>query len=183
MAVITGAVVAVGTAAYSANRQKAAASKAGRRQRESLEQSQATIEAAADRAREDALPRFEQAREDVLMGFQGALDVFGQTIPQQAMAFQAGNVGAQQQLIAGLPQIQAAILGQPVDFSALQPTEITMTEESFAPFRQLLPEFRPPTAEEIAAQEAEAAAMAENKQASFGLWDRDKGWGGLGIRF
>lgn len=39
--------------------------------------------------------------------------------------FGAGNVAAQEQLIGGLPQIQAALLGQPVDFSQFQPTQLT----------------------------------------------------------
>ena len=91
----------------------------------------------------------EQSREDILklgpsaevnrnLGFQAALDVLGQTIPQRFDTLQQGNVGAQQALLAGLPQIQAAILGQPVDLSGLQPQAINV-DTSFA--QQQLPEF------------------------------------------
>ena len=57
-------------------------------------------------------------------GVQGALDVFEQTIPQQLQAMQTGNVGAQSMLLGGLPQIQNAILGLPVDYSGMQPQTI-----------------------------------------------------------
>ena len=59
------------------------------------------------------------------MGFQGALDIFGQSVPEQARLFGGGNVAAQQQLITGLPQIQRALLGQQVDFSQFQPVTLT----------------------------------------------------------
>lgn len=101
------------------------------------------LQAAANRAAsENIAERTAQARADVLniiprgdvarnLGFQGALDVLSQTIPQQLQTFQGGNVGAQQNLLAGLPQIQNAILGGQVDLSALQPTRLPF-DPSFA---------------------------------------------------
>lgn len=91
----------------------------------------------------------EQARGDVLglfpagdtnrnLGFQAALDVLGQSIPQQFSAFQQGNLGAQQTLLAGQPQFQNAILGLPADLSGFQPQAIQF-DTSFA--QQQLPEF------------------------------------------
>lgn len=67
---------------------------------------------------------FPAAREQADLGFQGALDVYGQSVPSQINAFQQGNVGAQQQILAGLPQMQNAILGGNVDYSALQPMQV-----------------------------------------------------------
>ena len=57
-------------------------------------------------------------------GFKRALEILGQTIPQQLSTFQQGNVGAQEQLLAGLPQIQNALLGRQVDLSGLQPKQV-----------------------------------------------------------
>lgn len=87
-------------------------------------------------ARGDVLQLAPATQETRRLGFQGALDVLGQTIPQQLAAFQAGSMGAQQALLAGLPQQQAAILGTPVDLSGLQPQAISY-DPSFA--QQQLP--------------------------------------------
>ena len=62
-------------------------------------------------------------RQSAQEGFQGALDLMGQTIPQQAALFQGGNVAAQNTLLAGLPQQNNAIMGNPIDLSGLQPTQ------------------------------------------------------------
>mgnify|MGYP001823588692 CR=1 FL=1 len=89
-------------------------------------------------ARGDVLaiaPGIEQAR---LGGFQAALDLLGQTIPQQLGAFQQGNIAAQQQLASGLPQFQAALLGQPFDFGTFAPSQIQAPAAST--FQQQLPQ-------------------------------------------
>ncbi len=80
--------------------------------------------AAAQLARNDVNRLFPEARQSADLGFQGALDVFGQSVPSQANVFQQGNVGAQQQILAGLPQMQNAILGGNVDLSGLQPVSL-----------------------------------------------------------
>lgn len=90
-------------------------------------------------ARADILSLFPAAEQAAQQGFQGALDVFGQTIPQQVSAFQGGNVGAQQALLSGLPQIQNAILGRPVDLSGLQAQQLPV-DTSFA--QQQVPQFQ-----------------------------------------
>lgn len=66
------------------------------------------------------------------------LGLLGGSIPQQLSARQQGNVGAQQQLLAGLPMVQAAIMGQPVNMGSLQPTRINYSTD-FA--RQSAPQF------------------------------------------
>lgn len=92
----------------------------------------------AEEARDDIFKLFPAAEESRNLGFQGALDVFGQTIPQQLGALQQGNVQAQEALIGGLPQFQNAILGQQVDFSQFQPQQVDFSTD-FA--QQTLPEF------------------------------------------
>lgn len=66
------------------------------------------------------------------------LGLLGGTIPQQLSARQQGNVGAQNQLIGGLPMIQDAIMGRPVNMASLQPTRINYNTD-FA--RQTAPQF------------------------------------------
>ena len=73
------------------------------------------------------------------MGYQSALDVYGQTIPQQLDTFQQGNVGAQNMLLAGMPQFQNAIMGGPVDYSQFQPQTLNY-DAGYA--QQQLPEFQ-----------------------------------------
>ncbi len=90
-----------------------------------------------DRAREDVLSLFPSSRDSAQQGFQGALDIFGQSTPMQADLFSQGNLGAQQMISAGLPQIQNALLGLPTDFSAIQPPQQTMPDLSF--LKQQLP--------------------------------------------
>ena len=107
-------------------------------------------------AREDILRLAPAAEEARNLGFQGALDVFGQTIPQQLQAFQAGNVGAQQQLAAGTPQSINALLGQPVDLSVLQPQTLDFSTQ-FA--QQQLPEFTSST-QALAPQQAPPLDLA-----------------------
>ena len=81
---------------------------------------------AEKRARADIFPRFEQGQRILSEGFQGAGNVISGAVPSQIGSFQQGNVGAQQQLLAGLPQIQRAILGLPTDTrNIFQPTQIT----------------------------------------------------------
>lgn len=76
------------------------------------------------RTRGQARSLFNRAQKDRRRGFQGALGVLEQTIPQQVGAFQEGNVGAQETLLAGLPQIRNAILGAPIDLSGLRSRQV-----------------------------------------------------------
>ena len=106
--------------------------------------------AAIQQAQEDAMRTsqrlFGPAQQALQAGNQAALDIFGQALPEQTRLFQAGNVGAQQQLIAGLQPFQQALLGQPINFGALQPRQLTpnvgfMSEvslPSFTPVAQAL---------------------------------------------
>jgi hypothetical protein len=90
-------------------------------------------------ARGDALALAPGGFDARSLGTQGALDVFGQTIPQQLSAFQQGNMGAQQALLGGMPQFQNAIMGLPVDYGAMQPRAVQY-DPSFA--QQQVPQFQ-----------------------------------------
>lgn len=111
--------------------------KAAKSQQQGIERGIEATQAATREARQAAIPLFGQARQDLQQGFQGALDVFGQSLPAQVQAFQSGNVGAQEQLLAGLPLFQNAILGGQLDFSQLQPTQVQTPDLGF--FQQQLP--------------------------------------------
>jgi hypothetical protein len=96
------------------------------------EKSSQQIAASTAQARNDLFKLFPAAQENAQRGYQGALDVFNQALPQQAGVFQAGNVAAQNQLLAGMPQYQNAILGAPVDYSQFQATQLQQPSFDFA---------------------------------------------------
>lgn len=126
--------------------------KAAKAQQKALEQSQEYIRENIAQARGDVMGIFPQARESARSGFQSALDVFAQSIPQQANLFQQGNVGAQQMLSQGLPQMQNAILGLPTNLSFAQPQQLQMPDFSY--LQQQLPQLQQaqqPTQEQLTA--------------------------------
>lgn len=75
----------------------------------------------ASREAADALPSAIHAATE---GVQQGLNVMGEVIPHQFDAFNQGNVGAQQQILAGMPMHDAAIRGQAIDYGSLQPVNI-----------------------------------------------------------
>ena len=89
-------------------------------------------------AREEAKGLFSASDTNRNMGFQAALDVMGQSIPEQMRAYRQGNVVAQQTLLAGLPQIQNALLGNQIDMTGLEPQYLDMVP-TFS--QQQLPQF------------------------------------------
>jgi hypothetical protein len=93
---------------------------------------------ASEQARNAAIPLFQSARDNSRQGFQGALDVLGQSIPQQLSMLQEGNVNAQNTLGQGLQQQQNAILGNPISNEAFQPQSLSPFDMSM--FQQQLPE-------------------------------------------
>ena len=111
---VVGAAVVGGVATnVAANKAASATDKATRG-------SIAATQQAAQQARGDINKISPEAQQSANLGFQGALDTFGQSVPAQLQAFQEGNVGAQQAILSGLPQMQNAILGGNVDLSGLQ---------------------------------------------------------------
>ncbi len=98
--------------------------KAAEAQQEGIDKASGITRQQFEQARQDVKGLFSGAREASRAGFQGALDVFGRTVPLQIGTIQQGNVAAQESLLAGLPQIQSALLGGPVDLSGLQARQI-----------------------------------------------------------
>lgn len=77
---------------------------------------------------------FPQAQQELTRGTNRAAGIFGGVVPQQMDVLQQGNVGAQAALLAGLPQIQNALLGGAVDFSGLQPQTLNFNPSVFQQF-------------------------------------------------
>ena len=124
-AIAGAAVVGAVSVRNSTNKSIGASEAAGEKASEQLNQSTA-------KAREDLFKLFPASQQNTQQGYQGALDVFNQSLPQQAGVFQAGNVAAQNQLLAGMPQFQNAILGAPVDYSQFQATQLQQPDMNFA---------------------------------------------------
>ena len=118
--------------------------KAAQAQTQALEQGQVFTREGISQARDDVNQLFPAAQQNAQAGFQGALDIFGQSAPAQIDSFQGGNVAAQNQLISGLPQFQNAILGNQVDFSQFQPFQAPTQDLGF--LQQQTPEFTNPFA-------------------------------------
>ena len=136
------AVTAVAGAVSSRNASKKAASATKSAAKTAADQTSQS----ANQARADLFKLFPAAQQNAQQGFQGALDVFGQSLPAQTNVFQQGNLGAQQAILQGLPQIQNALLGNQVDLSQLQPFQVQQPDLGF--FQQQLPQavdpFAPP---------------------------------------
>ena len=117
---------------------------AARAQTQALEQSQLFTREGVEQARTDVNALFPAAMQNARQGSQAALDIFGQSAPAQIDAFRGGNVAAQNQILAGMPQFQNAILGNQVDFSQFQPFEGTQQDLGF--LQQQLPQSSDPFA-------------------------------------
>jgi len=102
-----------------------------------------------DLARADVRALFPASQINQQRASQAALDVFGQSIPEQLSVFRQGNVGAQRALSRALPQFQNALLGDQIDFSQFAPQKLKF-DASFA--RQQLPTFATGTGPAAAAR-------------------------------
>jgi len=108
-------------------------------QQQANARSQAFIEEQARLARGDANYLYPQGDYARNQGINAAMALMGNSMPTQMGLYQDGNVSAQMQLLAGLPQFQNAILGMPVNNQAYQPTRLSMPDSSF--YKQQLPDF------------------------------------------
>ena len=97
-----------------------AANKASNAQKSAANTASAQVKQSTGQARNDLFKLFPSAQQAGQQGFQSALDVYGQSVPAQQQAFQGGNVAAQNQILAGLPQMQNALFGNQVDMSQFQ---------------------------------------------------------------
>lgn len=124
MAATTAAVIGAGAAVKGTVDARKAAKDAAKSQERQNASNREFIEKQIGIAREDALSLLPAASQNVLAGAQGALDIFGQTVPQQIQALQAGSQAARE-----------AILGTGTGEVAFTP------DMSFA--QQILPTLRP----------------------------------------
>ena len=85
------------------------------------EESQKFIEKQTNQARGDIFQLFPAAQKARQQGIQSGFNLYQAALPTQTQYFQQGNVMAQNQQIAGLGQIQNAILGRPINQNALKP--------------------------------------------------------------
>ena len=118
-AAIAGVVVS-GASAISQKNQSKKAIKSQETQADAAMQYQKD---AAAQARADLNRLFPAAQQSAQQGFQGAADIFGQFVPQQSDIYQQGNINAQNAILAGLPQMQNALMGGNVDLSGLQASQ------------------------------------------------------------
>ena len=136
------------------------------------------IDASTAQARTDILDLFPKSDVARSQGFQGALDVLGPAILSQINATQQGSLGAQQNLLAGLPQFQNAILGGQIDFSALQPS-IVEPQTGFV--NQALPGFSVPQSAFAPRSAQQAVAQNSLSQALSGLLGGSGNFSGEGF--
>lgn len=113
--------------------------KAAKATQKGIEAGQKRIEEGTKQARSDIMNLFPTAEANAQKGYQSALDVFGQFMPQQADVFQQGNMAAQNQILAGMPQQHNALMGGAVDYSQFQPTQIDYDPSMF---QQQLPDYQ-----------------------------------------
>ena len=136
---VTAAVIAggatLGAAALDAKSSKNAVKSAERQKAAS----QAYIEKQIAQARSDIFKLFPAAQESRQQGLQSGIDLYSQAYPAMMNTFQQGNVGAQNALIQGLPQIQNAILGGPVDLSGIQAMQLQQPQGLTLPQAQMKP--------------------------------------------
>lgn len=78
----------------------------------------------ANQARGDVSRLFGDASKVRGETFGNTMDFLNQGIGSQITPFQQGNMAAQNQVARGLPQIQNAIMGNPVDLSGFQAMQI-----------------------------------------------------------
>jgi hypothetical protein len=125
-----GAAIA-GAAVVGAASSRNASKKAASASRDASDTASRETRRASEEARADIFKLFPASQDALSTGYQGAANIFGQTAPQQADIFQQGNVAAQQQIAAGMPQFQNAILGGQVDYNQFQPTQLQQPDFSF----------------------------------------------------
>lgn len=99
MAATTAAVVGAAAAAKGASDSNKAAKESNKIQEEQGQASREYIEAQSGQARADAEDLFPAAELNLLAGQQAALDVFGQSLPQQMGAIRAGSDAARQAIL------------------------------------------------------------------------------------
>jgi len=133
-AIAIGAGALIGAAASSDSSKRAANTAENTQGRQ-----MAATDAGVQQARGDLFNLFPTAEANSQKGYQSALDVFGKFMPQQASTFQQGNMAAQNQILAGMPQQHNALMGGQVDYSQFQPSQVNYDPGMF---QQQLPQYK-----------------------------------------
>tara|TARA_R110002124_G_scaffold79833_5_gene211885 strand:+ start:850 stop:1539 length:690 start_codon:yes stop_codon:yes gene_type:complete len=108
---------------WSANQDRKSMENANETAQRQRAESISFLDKAIKQGRGDLFKLFPSAQKTLQAGMQGSMDVFNQAFPQQLQAFQAGNIGAQKQIIAGMQPRMNALMGQPMNYNP-QITEI-----------------------------------------------------------
>lgn len=117
-ALLAGAAATAGAAALD-NRSNRKAVQSAEEQKAA---SQAFIEGQIKQARGDIFQLFPSSQESIQTGAQQGINMWGRAFPAMLTSFQKGNYAAQDKLYQGVQQANNAILGNPIDYSGLQPT-------------------------------------------------------------
>ena len=161
--------LSAGASIFGAKKQAKAVDRSTDAQLEASREAQRIIQENTQRARTDAINLFGSGQANRLAGANQGLQLFGQSLPSQLGAIQQGNRSAQETLIAGLPQFQNAILGNPVDFSQFQPSSVNVNTDFF---QQQLPEFQTVNQALNPQQAANQPTGIQNPQPRFGFGSR-----------
>ena len=131
---VVGSLLAgAGASIYAANKDSESRSDATQAAVDQRNQSQAFIEKNMNQARNDILNLYPSIQDSQRQGFNASLDLYKKSIPMRMNAFTQGNIGAQNQIIKGLPQIQNALLGRKIDTSGFQPQSIGYSGDTSLP--------------------------------------------------
>ena len=125
----TGA--AIGASIGGGLAQGAAGEEATAAQLAAQEQARQDYLAGVNRAQENLMNLFPQASQMLGGGYRDAFNLMQQATPAQMQMAQQGNVNAQQTLLNSLPQMQNAILGGAIDYSALGGPQSVNVDTSF----------------------------------------------------
>lgn len=112
-------------------------------QREQAQRAQEFIERSMRQSRGDAFRLYNEARAARQQGLQYGLTQQQQYVPELMNFYQQGNMAAQNQIINALPAMNAAILGQPMNYN---PQAVGLQLPQFnVPIPQLQQISSPPT--------------------------------------
>jgi len=128
-ALATAGATIFGTAASQAiNKPDDSAQKA---QMKANERSQEFIEQQSAKAERSGTSLFDLSQQNLLAGNAAAMGAYKDAFNPQMQAMGQGNYNAQQQISQGLPQIQNALMGLPVDYSAFSPVQQSAPDMSW----------------------------------------------------
>lgn len=111
---------------------------------------------------------------------QQGIDLLGAATQSQANLAQEGNVKAQEQIANSLPMIQAALMGQPLDFSKMQATKLQLPNMGFLN-QKVSPNINIPQQQQPMQQPMQPAQTPFNRVGSSQGFDIQKLLSGIGF--